>query len=355
MADHLQGIWTDESPRHRSVEIDACQSISTLSRIERHVEEYEKAFGRERLLRLVSQIPLSDINEHVNDYRQVIRRRKWPNENRPTSFALFLKEYEWATLAYLRVGFLALEFLEKPTAAKLIPIYRMVEASEALRGQFGKRSPTGLDARIDAYTAELDIILDAHDLDDDGRIGNLLCTPGDPFLSAESALLHDLNEAKASFPSPPSIGDLITVDAAQAKPMWIVLRRHAKWSLPRLVSWYTEFDISMLMDAMYAGQNQRQALASERAAAVECIRKTCSPSVHRRIEELAAATAVLNHLNLALEPCFSFKAGAGLVHGLIFKMAASEGLIEGNTDTINTQKWALFSHLGPSEPLKDSA
>ena len=76
--------------------------------VEIHVEQLEGKFGRERLLKTISNIKPEDLSQHVTNHRSIIRSEKWPHEDRPSSFEDFCKEYKRAALAYVNVGFEAL-------------------------------------------------------------------------------------------------------------------------------------------------------------------------------------------------------------------------------------------------------
>lgn len=328
----------------------ASRSAVTLAEVERAIAAHEAWFGRERLLRLVEAVPLSQIVDHVAYYRNVIRDREWPNETYATPLATFLDDYERASLAYVAAAFESMSFLASPIPSELAKIIQLVEASEALRGQFGKRSPTGLDARLDAYESELESVLDQSGIPDAPRALELLCTPTEPHLCAESMLLEDLINVQLAFPEAPTVEKLIRAHPERAEVAWLFLRRHAKWSLAQMHSWYHELNGEHLKGLVRSARSRRSAMADARFTLLDEIAQNHGEVVLGRIRELANALTFLNHLNLALEPCFSFKGCVGLAHGLVFRLSETiTTSTRRQLEDIRSQKWALFSSTDRSQ------
>lgn len=287
---------------------------------------------------------MEDFSQHVDRYRIIVRTGWWPNEDRATSFGTFCSEYLQSTVSYANVGFDALAFLAGSTTWTLGEIFQRVVASEALRGQFGKRSPTGLDRRLDQSVEKLEaIVLDelgGHAIND--QI-NLLCTPTEPWVSAEAALMEDFAVLRNFFPSPPSIAEILAADASRQETVWTFLRRHVRWNVERLQRYYMEFGTSMFDRWLFDARQQRIALAEQRRSLLAEISDRARPEAANDIVTLAEEATILNHLNLALEPCFSFKGGPGVPHGLIFRAAANSELgLQIAQDRLLIDKWELF-------------
>ncbi|UTP39786.1 hypothetical protein M9M90_01020 [Phenylobacterium sp. LH3H17] len=334
----------------------ASRSATALHNVEQSIARHESWFGRERLIRLIGGVPAADLEGHVDHYRQVIRTRSWPNESRPTPLATFIDEYERAALAYVGAGFQALIYVEDPTLAGFRAANRLVEASEALRGQFGKRSPNGLDARLDAYEGELASLLDETGLGDEPNALELLCTPGEPHLSAESTLLQDLARAQRAFPEPPTLEHLSRAEPGRAEAVWVFLRRHAKWSLAQLGFWYEQLSGELLRDQGRAAARRRNQMAQARHDLMIKIGRVASLAAQGRIHDLSTAMTLLNHLNLSLEPSFSFKGGLGLAHDLVFRMGEEAVDFErASIDTIRAKKWVLFATADLSSRMEAHA
>lgn len=106
---------------------------------------------------------------------------------------------------------------------------------------------------------------------------------------------------------------------------------------------YAQFDTPMFDEWLMDGRRQRNALATQRRDLVADISERVSPMAANEIMAVANKITTLNQLNLALEPCFSFKGGPGVPHGLIFMAAADSGLgAQLAHDQLQKEKWELF-------------
>jgi hypothetical protein len=325
----------------------ASRSAVALANIEKSVAAHEAGFGRERLLRLITAVSQEHVVGHVAFYREIVRVGDWPNEEVESTLPKFIDDFENAAAIYVATAFKALAFLENGKPQDLPEMAHLVAASEALRGQYGKRSPTGLDARLDEYEQDLARLLSG--LPDPMEALELLCTPADPHLSAESMLLEDLAELQKVFPVPPSENDLICEPSEHTEIAWIFLRRHARWSLAQVRNWYRDLNGETLRTLLQNTREQRQRMTDARAEVVNRISSRLGVKAASRAREAATALTLLNHLNLALEPCFSFKGGVGLAHGLIFRMIGRLSLPALPKGELNERKWNLFNR-GDSLP-----
>ncbi|MDP2759783.1 MAG: hypothetical protein Q8O64_05170 [Sideroxyarcus sp.] len=319
-------------------------STKIFERIERYVRNVELRFGRERLLRTISEVHIDYFSKHVDHYRVIVRTGEWPNEDRSTSFPIFCSEFERSAVAYINVGFDALDFLAGGATWPLEKLYQRAVASEALRGQFGKRSPSGLDQRLNRNVDKL-ISGMLKWLGDDTIHDqvNLLCTPTKPWLSAEAMLLEDFDVLRKSFPAPPSIDEIVLADVERQEIAWSFLRRHSRWSVEYMHHYYTDFDTPLFDKWLVNGRQQRKVLATQRHNLVVDISKSINFDAANEIMAMVNEITTLNQFNLAFEPCFSFKGGPGVAHGLIFKAAADSRLCMQTAHAqLHKDKWELF-------------
>lgn len=318
------------------------RSAAMLINVENRIDLHERKFGRDRLLRTIEKVSPHDLSQHVSRYRVLVRSNEWPNVAEPAPLAEFLNDYELASLAYVDVGFIALEFVGAGNDRTYASVYHQVVASEALRGQYGKQSPTGLDARLDWYEAQLTAVLDKILGEATPNAVDLLCIPNEPHLTAESAMLESFAQVRAIFAEPPTIDSILAAEPTPHEIVWKFLRRHAQWSIQHLNEYYHRLGIDLLQDRLEVARNRRRDLAARRSELMAEIARRCPATVLGQIIHFANALAALNHINLTLEPSFSFKGGVGLGHGLIFNL--SEKKMPNGRPTqseIARDKWAL--------------
>jgi len=336
------GAASDRSDNRVNVR-SVARSAQILTGVERHVAQQEIRFGRMRLLDTIEGLRGYGIDRHVETYRSLIRGNEWPNQQRQTTLSQFLNEYERASLAYVSVAFQGFEHLAKPGTRSLSSVYGMVEASEALRGQYGKRSPDGLDARLAAAEMDLrELLLPVVGTDTDLAI-ETLCTPVEPHVTAEALLLEDFSRLRSFFPSAPSMANVAAASAPATEALWIFLRRHSHWNLERLARWFREFANSSFDDQLAAVRQRRRELSSERHRLAKEIGGFGPTRWRAQISGLTTAITILNHLNLTLEPCFSFKGGVGLSHAAVLTAGTRAGHeIGGIRSDLIDRKWALL-------------
>lgn len=322
------------------------RSALMLRNVERRIAWNEMKFGRQRLLGIVSSMNADDIDNHVDNYRGLIRNREWPNSPRPTPLAQFLDEYEMAALRYIDIGFQGFSTVDDPRTPDIRQLFCMVQASESLRGQFGKRCETGLDTRLKICEDQLIEHLKGAVPEIETALVQL-CTPAAPYASAEAQLLEDFALVRELFPDPPEATEAIRSAPATFERLWRFLRRHCAWSLHRAKHFYTEIPLNLLSQQLIVTRTQHRRFAIERSTLLRQLARDRSEEWMARLNELSTAAMLLNHVNLSLEPCFSFKGGVGLGHGVIFSAAFEAGLLDQPLDDLNASKWRLFDTASP--------
>lgn len=331
----------------------ASRSALIFRNVERSIVTAETRLGRRTLLDAISLLPNGYQDDHVQYYRSIVRGRSWPHEERPSALPVFLDEYEQAALAFVRVGFEALDYLLRGTPAQLKHIYRRVEASEALRGQYGKRSQTGLDARLDRLERELGALLEKRLGADAIEALNLLGTPVDSQLTAEAALIEEFWAIRSLFPAMPSL-ETVLLGSAAAERLWTFLRRHARWSLAVLDRYYNWFEGPLFADQVQHCRARRREQAARRSALITELADSQPADWFDAVTERATALTLLNHLNLSLEPCFSFKGGIGLGQGFVFLLAEQAGVPPTTSpEELSAAKWRLLG--GNNRPPRNHA
>lgn len=283
------------------------EAVRIVERVEAEVIEGERAFGRPALLHAVASIGLKCCQEHTQDYQQVIRKSEWPNGTWVgVGHQDFLRGYERSARAYVRAGFDALRFLTGRTKLTLDEMYPQVLAAEALRGQFGKSSPDGLDKRRDALADHFP--KNGYGSEDELM---LLCTPAAPIRTAEMALLGDFSEFKRVFPTPPNIDDVLATPEPQEKVVWGFLRRWVRWNVEALALLYRGSLHAVIDGSGGQGKEQHRSQLLEKLP----------PAGVTLVDSISS----LMVLDLVLEPQFSFKGCVGLPLGEIFRLAKQAG------------------------------
>jgi hypothetical protein len=320
------------------------RSSLILLKTEAEVVRREIEFGRPNLLALVNSFPSDRVATHIDDYRKVIRSRDWGLENTPLSLEEFLSGYFAAALAFIDVGFNSLKFLNCPQPEKLEEVFYQVEAAEALRGQFGKRSQSGLDAMILQYENALLDILTQHLGSEASDALDALGTPVSPSLAAESVLLDDFKAFRLLFPEPPNEAALHSLTEKDEEVAWQFLRRHCKWSMRVMLFWYQTLPEPSLTEQIASARNSQGNSSKHRSCLVSDLYKQVNTVDMLDINRISDHLTTLNHLNLTLEPSFSFKGGVGLGSSFIFHEALLAGIMSTTSlGDLAARKWALHS------------
>lgn len=326
-------------------------ALDILRKVEDHVSQLEAAFGRKRLLKTIFKVGPEAISQHVANHRRIIRNGNWPNEVRPSSFSVFCNEYMRAAIAYATTGFEALDFLAGNSNISIEKMYFRVLCSEALRGQYGKRSPTGLDQRLERTTEDLESCLrSTSDEDAFTEDVNTFCTPITPWLSAEAALLEDFSQLRQHFITPPTIDEILSSDGIPQDVAWNFLRRHVKWNVLGMSRFYSEFSTSEFCCSLNTARAEREKICEKHRQVNKKIAEKSKFGVESEVFSMAREIKVLNQLNLTLEPYYSFKGSPGLPQALVMQEASRLGVCHSySLDELNAGKWALFHSTNVKE------
>ncbi len=322
------------TPRH---------AVEVINQLENRIRIHENLFGKQALINIATAVPTDSVVSHVEYYRHLIRNNSWPNTSRPSTLASFIRDYYRSALAYIDVGFEALRFIAGQSTQSLEEIYYKVQASEGLRGQFGKRSPTGLDARLEHAENELVSLLQPVFGSDTDNVISTLCTPTYPYLSCESSLLQDFAKVYEIFSDPPTVDQIFSTDKESQQCIWTFLQKYSKWNIDLLSELYTRLKTRGLGEELSEQSQYWEKSRLEQIKFAERIFNLGDESNKQAMFALIASIIELNYLNLALEPSYSFKSGIGLFHGLIFRKAESEIDLPFMPELIDQQKWWLFS------------
>lgn len=304
-------------------------AVEILRLVEARVIGHEERFGRNHLLEVVDRIDPMAFDDHTTYYRKVIRLNTWPNVALSNAdLRTFLLGYGRSALAYVDVGFAALRYVASPSTDSFAAIHDLVLASEALRGQFGKSSPDGLDARLEQQE---DILLG--ELRDELLLV-LLCTPCEPLQSADSAILDDSIAIQAYFRAAPTLQEFTASPYRADESTWKFLRRHSRWSVRQVLKLLGQLQ----------GYEERAREAREERRLQTAARAAVLAELPAGSREVVDGIVALNYLNLTLEPSFGFKGCVGLPHGLVFQEA--ERLGRSNAPVcadVSRDKWRLFN------------
>lgn len=291
-------------------------------RVESCIEDLEASFGPRSLAHFVdSYYSLSERRDFIEQYRLIIRDNHWHHGSAlELSHQEFLSEFLAVSLEYAHSAFFALNYLAGKTRIPLVEAHRRSWAAEALRGQVGKRSPWGLDARLEEAERGLaEQLARVPDCDVEEGL-YLLCTPTAPPLSAETSLVQDFLALRSLVPEPTAETRLEHLEVAAERVVRRFLRRHCRWSPNEMERWYSDFkDLSAEHEEhMRSG---RIALAAERSGLLLHIARAADRETSMMVDRMSTEIAELNQLNLAVEPSFSFKGGVGLAHWGVFARA----------------------------------
>jgi hypothetical protein len=282
--------------------------LEVLAVCEQHRLRFEERQGGlgavvELMTRSVAQ---ERVTSGIDSYRTVIRRNDWlyPTVVGPIGeVSTFLHVWSDVHTEYFTLATEIFELLTSEGASSLLDpaLYARVIASETSRGWVGKRSPIGPDCQIEHREALIESVLADHiddtDIDTLLTLGGLLPATR-VFRSAEqdmTALLSTL---------------VLNVDSTE----------HVAEARARMLRDYTKYSVRDLEDKVAAFTLPRGSVPA--VGATSTLDDLLDRLPHRTrgaVVALLADIRVLNFLNLNLEPRFSFKSWAGLMHGLVFE------------------------------------
>lgn len=291
-------------------------------------EQFENRIGLPNILEVMAtEVPISAIEASIDTYRNVIRQNTW---NFPTTegvlgnvslfFEIWLDVHEQyfqlATDIFDMIVTYGIQSLANPL------LYADVIRSETARGWVGKRSPIGPDKQIEKRASRVETLLAA--LLPFEQIDQLLDVGG--ALPGTAALRSAEEDMTALLSIYTSLGS----DSAASSVRHRLLRDYSKYSINDLDVKVTAYKQSITR----AGAPQRH-----QAAGIDSLLDGLPLTIRAEVSDLLSEIQCLNFLNLNLEPRFSFKSWAGLMHGLVF--SAVRDLPGASTDVyrnLNTLK-----------------
>lgn len=286
---------------------------------------FEQRHSLATVVATVDTLPTGLVDGAIKRYQNVIRSNAWYFATlRDVDVSSFLARWGEVHAAYFALAddIFALLVKGEPlsTLATSSLLTRVIQ-SETMRGWVGKRSPSGLDALLDARVTQLEDLLaplgiDA--VDDVLSYGGVYV--GDPSrITAE----REIVELFATYHR--EVGRELTVhmlDEPNAAALSL-LRSYCRYSLDGFNAKYRILcggSPSMPRPGMTT--EQALDLVAQRLAGLATDKRDL-------VLTLLDEVKVLNHLNLNLEVKYSFKGWAGLMHVLVFA-ACSEATSIGN-------------------------
>ncbi|MCD5422749.1 hypothetical protein ACFYRW_22235 [Rhodococcus pyridinivorans] len=268
--------------------------------------EYEARMGFDTILDAMARfVAPHRVTTSIDSYRTVIRKNKWlyptvvgPIGEVPTFMNLWAAVHtDYHTLAtqiFDRV-------INGDTLALTDPeLYAEVIASETNRGWVGKRSPIGPDRQIEQREALVEAALIGH-LEDD-EVDALLTLGG---LLPTSRVLRSAEQDMLAQLSTLVLGTAGSEETDQARR--------------RMLRDYTKYSVLDLDEKLAAFVPPRGGGAtSSSMLALDDLLDRLPHRTRATVTVLLSEIRALNFLNLNLEPRFSFKSWAGLMHGLVF-------------------------------------
>lgn len=300
---------------------DGVSATSVFAAVEKAAEVLEDGFGWEALVSFADEhFTSEDRRRHINSHRQIIRSNEWYHgQELRLSHHKFLTEFRRVSIRYVEWGMDAWKFLAGASQDSLAEVHRKAWTAEGLRGQTGKRSPWGLDTRLDLTAESLQGLLSKVPALDIDESLYLLGSPTDRPFSAEIALLEDLTALRAYFPGPPSLQDLASAESSVQRLARRILRLHCGWSVAKLHCWYRDFE-DLDHNQMDAMRSRRRSTDEGRRRLLQVIDSSVDEATGEEVRKLSREIRDLNQLNLALEPAFSFKGGFGLGFWGVFEL-----------------------------------
>jgi hypothetical protein len=318
-------------------------AVDMIECAEERILRHENRLGRKKLLNYFADTSHETMSAHIPEYRKIIREQSWPNTARPSNLRKFIYEYKVSSLAYIDVGFEALQSLTQDTLGLPHNLYCKTLASEALRGQFGKRSPTGLDTRLHQADMQLTELLYPIFGVETEYIIPMVCSPAFPFLTCETEFMVDFIQLQKYFPISPNVEQISSAEPGIQEFVYRFVRRYLRWNISLMSALYIDLNAETLKNDLGANLYKWKNDHPEKINLIKLISKYFSNDIHKfkNIIALIVTLIELNYINLKLEPWFSFKSGIGLAHFIIF--ANFDIRQQFSSADIEEQKWLLFS------------
>ncbi|HPU13435.1 MAG TPA: hypothetical protein PLQ19_06555 [Aeromicrobium sp.] len=275
---------------------------------EKQRKQFEDRVGIDNILAVMeAEVPTPAVEASIDIYRNVIRQNAWNFPkiegvlgNVSLFFSIWLdvheQYYDLATDIFDMIVTYGIESLVNPT------LYAEVIRSETARGWVGKRSVIGPDQQIEKRASRVEELLGGlmplEDVDQILNVGGALpCT----------AVLRSAEEDMTGLLSVyANLDDDGTEDLSVRNRL---LRDYSKYSVK---------DLDQKVAAYRQSFASAGAPESRIAPDLDALLGGLPLPLRAETTELLGEIQSLNVLNLNLEPRFSFKSWAGLMHGLVF-------------------------------------
>ena len=291
-------------------------------------DEFEARVGLDHLVDVMSRkVSLGQVTSGIDTYREVIRRNPWmfPTVAGSLADVLLFLDVWWAVhREYHEVAQEIFIRLADHGHVALADggLYEQVIRSETSRGWVGKRSAIGPDRQIEHRVVAIEELLQGTvspaSIDRLLDVGGALSST-DGVVSAEEDLTRLLTELRST----ETDTDTVAVRSR-------ALRDYAKYNVGDLAA--------KLAAAAEVGTTTTNRIVPP----VEDLLATLPSDIRGEVDAHLREIRVLNFVNLNLEPRFSFKSWAGLMHGLVFSaVRALPGMsddVYGNLSTLKGTK-----------------
>jgi hypothetical protein len=275
---------------------------------------FERRYSLATVVSVIGGLPSSHVDNAISFYQKIIRNNIWyfPVLS-DVDLALFLVRWGDVHATYFKLATEIFTILAKgeplSTLATSFLITRVIQ-SETMRGWVGKRSPSGLDALLDARTTQINELL--AQLGDDA-IEDVLSYGGiyienPQYITAEREIINFFNTFHHE------VGRELTIDMLNEpnRAAQLLLRDYCHYSIDDFNKKYRNLCVHM-------GTSSRVGISANNALNVTTQRlNDLTDDKHSLVQALLDEIKMLNHLNLNLEVKYSFKGWAGLMHVLVF-------------------------------------
>lgn len=301
---------TNLSHRHLS---SLRRTRSIFQTTENAIDAKIEVIGTKNFLDSVGQITDELCDIHIDGHRAFIRENTWQNEFHNTSHAKFLEDFERSSALYIDVSFEIFSEIVSGNFPKNDLISKLYSV-EALRGQYGKRSPTGLDQRLEGYCIQLEETLSTiPGMDTDDFIDKVSCPGIRGESSAEELLCEDFSKLYSISREAPDRLAVANMSKQDFQIFNTFFRRHAKWSWKLLQGYYDQLDVRLIENQTRDMLARRQIFRCDLESKFRTLSVELSASQFEFACELGNKLAELNHLNVTLEPICSFKGAPGMM------------------------------------------
>jgi len=295
-----------------------------------HVRQYLEFEAQQPIATIaqtVEALPTGLVEGAIGRYQRIIRGNSWyfpilTDVDIPT----FLQRWSMVHTMYLTLAqeiFLRLVRGESLSDQKLL---ERVIRSETMRGWVGKRSPSGLDAMLEARTEELEAILSRHfnpDIVNDlFAVGGMYS--GLEFMTAEKEMIQLFDAYQTNG------GGEITIESLTQSAI--------TGSGAALLRGLCRYSVTVFNNKLFALKS-RKPLAEVFQKTPEWVDEELAKipeDIHGIVTRIFEEIRVLNSLNLNLEVKYSFKGWAGLMHTAVFAACSDATNIPINVYAMHT-------------------